>query len=76
MQDRASKRPFDPSLQLSKNIKQTSLANVLPCCPAGGTVDANSGDHILLIPPFFLEDVHIEQLVVKLNMSLRTVLET
>ena len=53
VQDRASKRPFDPLLQLSKNIKQTSLANGLPCCPAGGTVDGKSGDHILLTPPFF-----------------------
>ncbi len=74
VRDRASKQPFDPSFQLHKRIKQTALANGLLCYPAGGTVDGKSGDHILLAPPFILEDVHIEELVAKLDLSLRTAL--
>lgn len=76
VRDRASKQPFDPSLQLHKRIKRAALANGLLCYPAGGTVDGKSGDHILLAPPFILEGLHIEELVSKLDMSLRTALET
>ena len=56
VQDRASKQPFDPSLQLHKRIKQTALANGLLCYPAGGTVDGKSGDHILLAPEKAVRD--------------------
>ena len=59
VRDRTSKRPFDPSLQLHKRIKQAALANGLLCYPAGGTVDGQSGDHILLAPPFIL---HINEI--------------
>lgn len=74
VRDRASKQPFDPSLDLYKRIKQTALANGLLCYPAGGTVDGKSGDHILLAPPFILGHAHIEELVAKLDLSLRTAL--
>ena len=76
VQDRASKQPFDPALQMHKRLKQTALANGLLCYPAGGTVDGISGDHILLAPPFVIEDAHIEELVAKLDLSLRAALAT
>lgn len=74
--DRASKQPFDSALGVSKRLKYAALANGLLCNPWGGTVDGKSGDHILLAPPFILEDSHIEELVVKLDSSLRRVLAT
>ena len=68
--DRDSKQPFDPKLQLHNRIKQTALANGLLCYPRGGTVDGRSGDHVLLAPPFVLEESHIEELVTKLDETL------
>lgn len=70
VRDRESKQPFDPDLRLHKRIKRTALANGLLCYPWGGTVDGKSGDHILLAPPFIIEDSHIEELVVKLDKTL------
>ncbi len=74
VRDRAGKQPFDPALQVHKRLKQTALAKGLLCYPWGGTVDGKSGDHILLAPPFIIEDSHIEELVTKLNLSLREAL--
>ena len=76
VRDRASKQPFDSALGVSKRLKYAALANGLLCYPWGGTVDGKSGDHILLAPPFILEDSHIEELVAKLDSSLRRVLAT
>jgi adenosylmethionine-8-amino-7-oxononanoate aminotransferase len=35
----------------------------------GGTIDGIRGDHVLLAPPFIIEDTHIEELVEKLGQS-------
>ena len=36
----------------------------------GGTVDGARGDHVLLAPPFIIDDAHIEELVDKLGRSI------
>lgn len=76
VQDQTTKQPFDPALQVHKRLKQKALSNGLLCYPWGGTVDGRSGDHILLAPPFIIEDAHIEELVAKLDLSLRAALAT
>ncbi len=52
VEDRASKRPFDPSLRLHARVKAEAMARGLMCYPMGGTVDGKRGDHVLLAPPF------------------------
>ena len=42
----------------------------LICYPAGGTVDGKSGDHVLLAPPFIIEDAQIDELVGKLSRAI------
>ena len=37
------------------------------CYPGGGTVDGESGDHILLAPPFILSDEEIGMVVARLG---------
>jgi adenosylmethionine-8-amino-7-oxononanoate aminotransferase len=39
----------------------------LICYPGGGTVDGRRGDHVLLAPPFILENGHVEEIVDKLG---------
>jgi hypothetical protein len=36
----------------------------------GGTIDGKSGDHVLLAPPFILNDNHLSELVDKLARSI------
>jgi len=41
----------------------------LMCYPAGGTIDGRRGDHILLAPPYIIEDDHVEQIVERLGAA-------
>ena len=70
VEDRETKRPFDPNRKLHAKVKAAALENGLICYPAGGTIDGKSGDHILLAPPFIIEDSQIEELVTKLQAGI------
>jgi adenosylmethionine-8-amino-7-oxononanoate aminotransferase len=67
--ERTSKEPFEPRRRLHARIKQQALDRGLICYPMGGTVDGLRGDHVLLAPPFIIDDGHIEELVDKLGQS-------
>ncbi len=73
--DRASKRPFDPKLRMHAQLKKEALRAGLMCYPMGGTLDGVQGDHVLLAPPFILEEAQIGELVAKLGSALETVLK-
>jgi len=68
--DRARKAPFDPSLQLHSRIKAEAMRRGLLVYPMGGTVDGRSGDHVLLAPPFIVDEMQIKELVDKLVAAL------
>ena len=68
--ERDGKTPFDPALNLSQRFKKTALENGLICYPMGGTVDGKSGDHVLLAPPFIIEDYQLDELVDKFATTL------
>lgn len=74
VEDRASKQPFDPGKGINKKIKQTAMSNGLACYPMGGTVDGQTGDHVLLAPPFIIEDAHVDEIVTKLKKTFDEVL--
>ncbi len=60
MADPETKEPFDPALGLNVRIKREAVARGLMCYPMGGTVDGRSGDHVLLAPPFIVDQQAIE----------------
>jgi adenosylmethionine-8-amino-7-oxononanoate aminotransferase len=74
VEDRPSKRPFDPGRRVHARVKQAALDAGLLCYPMGGTVDGRQGDHVLLAPPFIVEPSHVEELVEKLDLALRQAL--
>ncbi|MDO6729922.1 aspartate aminotransferase family protein [Marinovum sp. 2_MG-2023] len=73
--DRDTKAPFAPEKQVAARFKKAAMANGLICYPMSGTIDGVEGDHILLAPPFIINDDQIGELVDKLSRSLATVLE-
>ena len=75
VEDRNSKMPFDPKHGLAAKIKQAALAEGLICYPMSGTRDGKHGDHILLAPPFILEQSHLDELVDKIDSALSKVLK-
>jgi len=68
--DRDTKAPFDPARKLHARIKAEAFARGLICYPGGGTIDGVHGDHILLAPPFIIDDAQIGWLVDTLADSL------
>ena len=67
VEDRGTKKPFDPDLKLHARIKQEAMARGLICYPGGGTIDGKLGDHVLLAPPFIVETQHVDQIVDQLG---------
>lgn len=65
--DRETKAPFDPALNLNGQIKRAAMAAGLMVYPGGGTVDGRNGDHIMLAPPFIIDDTHIGMIVDRLE---------
>ena len=72
--DRATKKPFDPNLAINKALKRTTFEAGLACYPMGGTIDGKRGDHILLAPPFIMQEKHIDEIVDKLAIAFSAVL--
>ena len=65
--DRETKAPFDPARKINAKIKAAAFEAGLICYPMGGTIDGVNGDHVLLAPPFIIEDAQIDELVTKLG---------
>ncbi len=67
--DREAKRPFAPHTDLARRIKEHALALGLMCYPMGGTIDGHEGHHILLAPPFILQDGDVELITERLGQA-------
>lgn len=72
--DKATKSPFEPGKRLAANIKKAAFEQGLICYPMSGTRDGVNGDHILLAPPFIIEDDQIDEVVTKLDASISSCL--
>lgn len=54
--DRETKAPFDPDADVARRIYDDALANGVYTYPGGGSVDGQAGDHLMLSPPFVVDD--------------------
>ncbi|HJS36652.1 MAG TPA: aspartate aminotransferase family protein [Burkholderiales bacterium] len=74
--DRERKTPFDPRARIHARVKVEALKAGLLCYPMGGTIDGERGDHVLLAPPFILEEQQLDELVSGLAQALDAVLRS
>ena len=74
VQDREQKTPFEPHMSINRKIKAAAFEAGLICYPMGGTIDGKSGDHLLLAPPFILDDTHIDEIITKLSTAFASTL--
>jgi len=72
--DRETKAPFDPGRGVAAKVRKAAFAAGLICYPMGGTIDGRRGDHVLLAPPFIIEDAQIAELVDKLDTAISAAL--
>lgn len=55
VRDFASKAPFDPERRIYAKVKQEAMARGLLVYPSGGTIDGERGDHVLIAPPYIVQ---------------------
>ncbi|NIF23658.1 aspartate aminotransferase family protein [Candidatus Pantoea multigeneris] len=72
VRDRDTKAPFDPACKLHAAIKQSCMAKGLMVYPMGGTIDGQSGDHILIAPPFIIEPAQLDFVAETLREVIQT----
>ncbi len=65
--DRETKAPFDAHARLHARIRALAMQRGLICYPMGGTVDGRNGDHVLLAPPYIIEEPQISEAVALLG---------
>lgn len=65
--DRSTKETFDPARKLHAAVKREAMERGLMVYPMGGTIDGRHGDHVLIAPPFIVDQSHITELVEKLG---------
>lgn len=74
VEDRETKAPFDPTKGVAGKIKKAAFDAGLICYPMSGTIDGKHGDHILLAPPFIIEDDQLDELTDKLDHAITAVI--
>lgn len=73
VQDKASKATFEPALKVNAKVAQAAFNSGLITYPGGGGADGINGDHILLAPPFIIEEEQIDDMVRILREAIVTV---
>lgn len=69
VKDRESKEPFPEELNFSQTLKRSLMNNFLIAYPGSGTIDGYRGDHLIVAPPFIIDDSHVDEIVARLTRS-------
>ncbi|MEE9320439.1 MAG: aspartate aminotransferase family protein [Granulosicoccus sp.] len=70
VKNRNTKAAYAPSLRIAAKVKSAAQDAGLICYPMSGTVDGRQGDHILLAPPYIINESEISELVDKLSIAI------
>jgi adenosylmethionine-8-amino-7-oxononanoate aminotransferase len=70
VQDRASRKPFPRSEQVTEQILDRAMELGLLLYPSTGTVDGTDGDYLLIGPPLSILDDEADLIVDRLTAAL------
>ncbi len=73
--DRSSKSALDPALKTAAKITTIAMQEGLMVYPMSGTIDGKLGDHILLAPPFIIDESHVTEIIERLDQTLTRVFQ-
>ncbi|MDJ0792896.1 MAG: aspartate aminotransferase family protein [Woeseiaceae bacterium] len=71
--DRETKAPLDPDGKYHNRVQKAAMQRGLMVYGMGGTVDGRIGDHVLLAPPYIIDENHEQELVGKLADAVSSV---
>lgn len=72
--DRETKAPFPRSQRVAERFRERAMANGLICYPSAGCADGTLGDHVLLAPPYIASEAQIDEIIEKVEKTLKEVL--
>ena len=61
--DRKTKEPFSPEVQFSRRVADLAFERGVILYPGSGSVDGVRGDHLLIAPPFVINEAEIDEMV-------------
>ena len=70
VEDRGTRGPFEPSLKVHNRVQKNAMDNGLMMYGMGGTIDGRYGDHVLIAPPYIIDESHESELVAKLSTAI------
>ncbi|HTZ33027.1 MAG TPA: aspartate aminotransferase family protein [Methylomirabilota bacterium] len=62
VKEKAAREPFPKEAGIAEKIRQAALEKNVLVYPGQGTVDGMRGDHLLLAPPFVIQEAECEQI--------------
>lgn len=68
--DKRTKEPLPPARRTHAKIQAAAFARGLMVYSMGGTADGKCGDHVLIAPPFIIDERQIEELADKLAAAI------
>jgi hypothetical protein len=71
--DKTSKAPIDPGAKTHNKVQKAAMQQGLMVYGMGGTIDGRYGDHVLLAPPYIINEEHESELVEKLTSAINEV---
>jgi len=74
VEDRASRRSFDPNRKINEMVKDAAMAAGVMIYPMGGTIDGKVGDHVIVAPAYTVTAVEIDRIVERLGQAVDQVL--
>jgi adenosylmethionine-8-amino-7-oxononanoate aminotransferase len=74
VEDRASRRSFDPARKVNEAVKDAAMAAGVMIYPMGGTIDGRTGDHVIIAPPYTARPEEIDRIVELLGQAVDGVL--
>jgi adenosylmethionine-8-amino-7-oxononanoate aminotransferase len=70
VRDRDTKQPFAAQSKLHAQVKREAMTRGLMVYPMGGNIDGVNGDHVLLAPPFIVNEGQVNVIVERLGEAI------
>jgi len=68
--DRQTKEPYPPDKHFSQSVCDNVFQRGVILYPGTGSVDGVSGDHLMIAPPFIIQETEIDEVVNTLKVSI------
>ena len=72
VRDRAGKIPFSPELRFGQKLAAEAAALGLLVYPGSGSVDGVRGDHVIVAPPFTIEENELDELLARFSAAVKS----